>query len=309
MLDRSALLLAALAAAVLPACGAGESAVEDVPTDVAAEDAAGDAEAGPDADADGAADADADAAPDVPSPDAADVPTDFATDPGDAGPVCGPFPGGECGATEVCDVRSCGIGATGACVERPAACPRVWDPVCGCDGATYSNDCERLVAGAALDHPGECGSGTLCGGLAGFRCPDGETCDVRGCWPDATGTCVPVSDTCDTLYAPVCGCDEVTYPNDCSRLLAGAALDHDGACDVEPACVPECRAVGTAGSAWVDPCTGRAVCTARCDGCTAECQAVDTRSEGWYAVCAVGTAGGCGMAGLAGLIEWTDCGP
>jgi hypothetical protein len=44
----------------------------------------------------------------------------------------------------------------GTCTEIPAACPENFDPVCGCDGETYSNDCHRLAAGASLSHDGEC---------------------------------------------------------------------------------------------------------------------------------------------------------
>jgi len=38
----------------------------------------------------------------------------------------------------------------------PDACITLWDPVCGCDGVTYGNDCERERAGVALDYSGMC---------------------------------------------------------------------------------------------------------------------------------------------------------
>ncbi|HXQ24069.1 MAG TPA: Kazal-type serine protease inhibitor domain-containing protein [Candidatus Acidoferrales bacterium] len=48
------------------------------------------------------------------------------------------------------------VGLAGECVERPEICPEVVDPVCGCDGVTYPNDCWRLNAGATLAHAGAC---------------------------------------------------------------------------------------------------------------------------------------------------------
>ncbi len=70
---------------------------------------------------------------------------------------CGPWPGGECGKSQVCDIKSCAVGAGGVCVPKVNNCLRNWDPVCGCDGKTYPNDCVRLRdSGVALAYKGEC---------------------------------------------------------------------------------------------------------------------------------------------------------
>jgi hypothetical protein len=148
---------------------------------------------------------------------------------------CGPFPGGTCASGKICDIRSCGLGSSGTCVDQPGACIEIYAPVCGCDGQTYGNDCERLAAGAMLDHEGACESAPgMCGGIAGLLCPSGQTCDIRMCGADMSGTCVVRPDACAEIYEPVCGCDGVTYGNDCHRVMAGAGLDHEGACESAP---------------------------------------------------------------------------
>jgi len=44
----------------------------------------------------------------------------------------------------------------GECVGMLEFCPDIFDPVCGCDGETYANDCVRQNSGISKLHDGEC---------------------------------------------------------------------------------------------------------------------------------------------------------
>ena len=120
----------------------------------------------------------------------------------------------------------------GRCAARPLECSfGLQKLVCGCDGRTWPW-CDAVAAGVSIADDDPCPDS--CGGIAGIPCPDGQFCELPEgqCGSaDLEGQCVPMNGACPEFYSPVCGCDGVTYANDCFRQAAGAQKAHDGACD------------------------------------------------------------------------------
>lgn len=73
---------------------------------------------------------------------------------------CSVVPSIPCPGAEICDLDTpnrCTAGAEpGHCIVLPASCLALVAPVCGCNGQTYNNDCERQRARAQLAHTGAC---------------------------------------------------------------------------------------------------------------------------------------------------------
>ena len=110
------------------------------------------------------------------------------------------------------------FGATAQCVnsaqiDSTVMCPMVFDPVCGCDGVTYSNSCVAFyVGGVTAWTTGECGSVNSC---------------INPTQIDSTIVCL-------TQFDPVCGCDSVTYSNSCvAENYAGVTTWTPGPCSAQ----------------------------------------------------------------------------
>jgi len=119
-------------------------------------------------------------------------------------------------------------------------CPAVYDPVCGTNGVTYSNQCEYEKA--------VCGIPSCSKVKIAYRDECKRTRTKRELPPSPEPPIKRCIRFCLKIYMPVCGSNGVTYGNKCTfenaKCRAGAAgkdwvIKHQGACK-KPKCPTFC---------------------------------------------------------------------
>lgn len=131
---------------------------------------------------------------------------------------------GECDRSQYCQKRAGKCEGQGICVVRPQVCPFIFDPVCGCDGMTYSNACVAASNGVNVRSAGPCPANCA----KNSDCARDQYCSKPAGQCDARGLCATRPQACPRIFDPVCGCDNKVYPSPCNAASEGVNVKSFG---------------------------------------------------------------------------------
>jgi hypothetical protein len=151
--------------------------------------------------------------------------------------ACGGLLGLACPDGDFCSFASdamCGAAdQTGLCQPKPQECSQIFQPVCGCDGKTYSNACTANAQGVSVGSTGECPACT-----SDDECPNGY-CDTGIACMDASTDCPPPPPNsclvCGDGAPLTCKVAEEPCPDDQVREIVNGCY---GACVKRHSCEP-----------------------------------------------------------------------
>jgi len=159
----------------------------------------------------------------------AEIPGDVDGGPGALGSAVRCTKSADCPDQMYCERHDCDAPA-GVCVVPPNTCDNIEDPVCGCDGVTYFNDCLRRKNGASGSDEGECTTSfAACDGAA-VGCPTNAYC-ARFVHYAATPVCRGVRGRCWVI------------PDFCPPPSRGDRWNLCDDADAAETCVSTCRAI------------------------------------------------------------------
>ena len=96
-------------------------------------------------------------------------------------------------------------------------------------GATLCADGQVCCSESMACYVSGCSMCCMHGACVEGGCDRRYYCQGMGC--GTSGWCIPrPSDICETIYRPVCGCNDTTYTNDCYASAAGIRVAHSGEC-------------------------------------------------------------------------------